>query len=85
MRERNLILVTAMLACLIYPARSIAQDSKSQPLEETRKLYGTLNQRKRPAVAVWTGVSLEVMLAMWTEAIVSTWSDDGHIHSTRRT
>ena len=40
---------------------------------------------KRPAVAVWTGVSLEVMLAMWTEAIVSTWSDDGHIHSTRRT
>ena len=40
---------------------------------------------KRPAVAVWTGVSLEVMLAMWTEAIVSTWSDDRHIHSTRRT
>ena len=35
MRERNLILVTAMLACLIYPARSLAQDSKSQPLEET--------------------------------------------------
>ena len=35
MRVRNLTLVTALLACLIYPARSIAQDSKSQPLEET--------------------------------------------------
>jgi len=35
MRVRNLTLVPALLACLIYPARSIAQDAKSQPLGET--------------------------------------------------
>src|SRR5712692_3325601 len=34
MRVLNLTLVTALLACLIYPARSIAQDAKSQPLGE---------------------------------------------------
>src|SRR6266851_5269877 len=28
---------------------------------------------------------MEVMLAMWTQAIVSAWSDDGHIHSSNHT
>src|SRR5215831_21286685 len=40
-------------------------------------------QCKRPPLAVWTGVGLEVMLTMWTQAMVSTWSDDGHLHATR--
>jgi hypothetical protein len=35
MRVRNLTLFTVMLACLTEPARSIAQDSKSQPSDET--------------------------------------------------
>ena len=34
-RVRNLILFTVMLACLTHPARSIAQDAESQPLDET--------------------------------------------------
>src|SRR5260370_22223053 len=32
---RNLMLFTVMLACLVQPAISIAQDSKSQPSDET--------------------------------------------------
>ena len=35
MRVRNLTLFTVMLACLTQPARSIAQDAKSQPSNES--------------------------------------------------
>src|SRR5215470_7358718 len=46
-------------------------------------MYGRDMDRKRTPLAVWTSVGLEVMLAMWTQAIVSAWSDDGHLHATR--
>jgi hypothetical protein len=39
--------------------------------------------RKRTPLAVWTSVGLEVMVAMWTQTIVSAWSDGGHLHATR--
>jgi hypothetical protein len=35
MRIRNLTLFPAVLACLIYPARIIAQESRNKPIEET--------------------------------------------------
>ena len=38
MRARKQILLTVMLACLIQPARSIAQDSTSQPSDETLRI-----------------------------------------------
>jgi len=38
MRVREQILFSVMLACLIQPARSIAQGSPSQPSDETRRI-----------------------------------------------
>jgi hypothetical protein len=68
-------------SCLI-PMRVLAAKaitiSGAKPIRDRR-----LQERKHPAVAVWTEVELEIMLSMWTQAIVSTWSDDGHLHAAR--
>jgi hypothetical protein len=47
MRIQNLTLFSAMLACLIQPARSIAQDSKSQPSDDTTMASKPADRHKK--------------------------------------
>jgi hypothetical protein len=52
-----------------------------QRVEDPHHPRGYRELRKRTPEAVWTRTKVEVMLRMWTHAVVSTWSDDGHLHS----